>query len=343
MQNISIGGLWLRKRQMKTVRIAGTPLEPDYHNEIGDDMRDGLKSVGIGQSAAESGWFFEVTAFVPNVFTNEFIGLRISPSSAGRNVFLEVEAQFGLIALPMQVRENFADQVSGDTISPGAEKNGSTGLDGFGLDMSISGLSNEFNRAFVAHSKLNRGSILEADGTCHSLETVDAKASLTVKQACDVRFCDFIHDDLSLTFNDYPEMEYGQVAGSTRLPSELYMKEGNIVFSSSKDEADPHIASGYGSGLTTQSENKAVCRRRLHGDFVAVHAAHVQECAGDAAPVHGSGHPVDLQRGDWPLRERALHRADERGEGPLNGRYHWYGMVNRPVGLDLLFRGGHRG
>jgi hypothetical protein len=45
---------------------------------------------------------------------------------------------------------------------------------------------------------------------------------------------------MMLTFNDYPVREYTQVSGSAWFPS-LYhiykMKESDIVFSSSKDEA----------------------------------------------------------------------------------------------------------
>lgn len=240
---------------MKTVRIAGTPLELDYHNETGNGMRDGLKSVEIGKSAAKSGWFFQVATTITDVFTNEFVALAVSPSSAGSNVFLEIEAQLGLISFPMKIGKNLSDQICRDAVTPNAEINGPTGFDGLNLDVSFSGLGNELNRAIIAHRQFYGSPVLKSDWTSCRLETVDAKASLAIKKASNVSLGDFIHNSLPLTFNDYPEMEYAQVGGSTRLPSQLYMKEGEIVFSSSKDEAGkPHQVAG--TAVTTQSENK---------------------------------------------------------------------------------------
>lgn len=220
------------------MRIAGTPLEPVYHNEIGNDMRDGLKSDGIGQSAAENRRFFEVATLVSDVLTTEFVALTVSSSSARSNVFLKVEAQLSLIALPVQVRENVANQIRGNAVAPNEKKDGSAGLNRLGLVVSLSSIGNEFDRGFIAHSEFDSGSVLESNRASVSFEAVDSETSFTVKQSSDVRFSDFIHDDLLLTFNDYPEREYAQVGGSTRLPSDvLYMKEGDIVFSLSKDKA----------------------------------------------------------------------------------------------------------
>jgi len=45
-----------RKLRVKTVRIAGTPLEPGCHNVGRNAERDGLKSFGIGQSAGKTSY-----------------------------------------------------------------------------------------------------------------------------------------------------------------------------------------------------------------------------------------------------------------------------------------------
>ena len=39
---------------VKTYLIAGNPLEIYSHNAVGNDKRDGLKSIYIGQSAAKT-------------------------------------------------------------------------------------------------------------------------------------------------------------------------------------------------------------------------------------------------------------------------------------------------
>jgi hypothetical protein len=61
-----------------------------------------------------------------------------------------------------------------------------------------------------------------------------------------------------------------------------------------------------------------------------------------AASVHRERHQADLQRRDRALRERALHRADERVERHHVDRLERHGVDEREVGLDLLLRRGHR-
>jgi hypothetical protein len=62
------------------------------------------------------------------------------------------------------------------------------------------------------------------------------------------------------------------------------------------------------------AEHPALRRRRLHVDRVADHLPRHQELARVAPSVHRERHQADLQRRDRALRERALHRADERVE-----------------------------
>ena len=229
-------------------------------------MRDGLKSSGIGQSAAKSVWFLEVTDLTTDILAFNGILRGVGSPPAGSDLVLEEEAESGFLPLATKVREYLSNQVGGDAVSPDDRINRSAGPE-FGsaaVDVLSGSRGYEFDRSRVAHGDFDDRSILVSYRATGSFEAVYSEATFTVEKASDVGLCDFVHDQ-TLTSNDYPEREYGQVPGSARHPSSYQMKGGDIVFSSLKDEAAPSRQGG-GVGVTTRRENKPY----VNDDYCAI-------------------------------------------------------------------------
>jgi hypothetical protein len=222
-----------RKLRMKTVRIAGTPLEPHYHNEAGDSMRDGWKSVWIGQSAARSDCSSNGKQTFSGIFAKGQTFRFVGSSSAWSYGIFVVQKDFRLFFLSSKEWKNLFDELNGESIAPYQTISGSPGFEGFALDMANGQIGNPLNGVKVTHRELDTGSELESYGAFRGCETFDQETSFSIHNSGDVSGFDTEHNSPLV---QRLSREGVGASAPKRMASFSYgmMKEGDIVSSMQK-------------------------------------------------------------------------------------------------------------
>lgn len=255
-------GALQRKLQVNIVRIAGTPLEPHCHSESGDAMRDGWKSVRIGQSAASGLVFTSACSGIVRSgceqsraggFAESLVFRSVSSASAGGYILFVVENDFGLFALPMKEWQNFPYESGGETVPPNDGVKDFAGLYDAGGDVSSGHLRNEVDSRLVTHPDVDLSAVLEADWAFDGVEFFEDETSLAVYETRDVSGFNRFHNR---PFVQRLSREGVGASAPKRTTSCLSYNKGqddDIVFSALKDAA---AMSRQHSGLGLQSEAK---------------------------------------------------------------------------------------
>jgi hypothetical protein len=204
------------------------------HNVASNGKRDGVKICRIGQSAAKRLSSFEPFNLESKIFKNDSI-CRFISSPSTRNKFLELKANFSLLALPSEVREKQFENASRRLVSPDDLECGFPRWDDSRFNGPVELVGNKFDGFALAHHNFENDSVLKADWTSHGSEAINHDATLAIDNTG--KICNFIkahgNNLQRRTSNDYAERQYSQAAGRMR-PSYHTKRVDDIVFSARK-------------------------------------------------------------------------------------------------------------
>ena len=182
-----------RKSRVKTVRIAGIPLEPHYHSVTGNGGRDGWKSVGIGQSAARSDRTTDSDQSASDIFAAYEVFRFIGSTSTWSDRGFVMQKDFGLLFFAFQKRQDLLDKPYREGVSPDDAISRPTRWQTLPLDVTLSECGNPVHGFEFAHRQLHTGPELEAYRASFGGEPLNEEATLSIHYAGDVSGFDICH------------------------------------------------------------------------------------------------------------------------------------------------------
>lgn len=230
---------------------AGTPLEPGCHNAARERERDGLKSFGIGQSAARNNCRCSADSkqFFSLDLDKSFVFMAVGSTSAWGEVHFVMNENFSLRSFADEVWQDVVNDGYGEFVSPCHHISDAPGLKLFGPEVTLCDVSYKSDYILITHGQLDTGSVLKTDWAVFGCELLDEKATFAVHNSSDVSGSRDIH--ISSPVQRLSRKGVPASAGKCMASSIIdEMKEGDIVFSSSKGEAA--LTSGVGISEPTR-------------------------------------------------------------------------------------------